>query len=152
MKRFFLFVAFVLIFIALGLSDNSLLHLSNRYPDMNVVFYTKHKTSLDSINDGIYNQISCKARDAKKIKSMLKDISGMSISFQGGLDDINYILDYFDVKVILQKTNNDILYIYGYSKLILTPSVLVDNNYINIQLALNNQIVTAGLPIILGSY
>lgn len=152
MKRFLLFFAFVLIFVALGISDLSLLHIKDRYPDMHIIFYTQNPKKLNSINDGIYNQVHCDSKDAVKIKKSLDDIDGMSVSFEGGMQDIQYIIDYFDVEIMLKNTCDGILYIYGYSKLILTPAVLVDNNYINIQLALNKGTVTAGSPIILGSY
>lgn len=152
MKRFLLFVAFVLIFLALGISDLSLLHLKDRYPDMRVVFYTKNPKKLDAINDGIYNQIHCSSAEAVKIKKSLNEIDGLSVSFEGGKQDIQYIIDYFDAEIIFENTRDGILYIYGYSKLILTQAVLINNSYINIQLALRKGVVTAGTPIILGSY
>lgn len=152
MKRFLMFLAFVLIFIALGISDLSLLHLINKYPDMSVVFYTKNSEKQNTLNDGIYNQVHCNSQDALKIKNSLSDIDGISITFEGNLEDIEYIIDYFNVKIISKSKEDGILYIYGYSELILTPAVSVNNNYINIQLALRQGIVTAGTPIILGSY
>jgi hypothetical protein len=149
MKRFLLFLAFVLVFIALGIVEQDLLRLKERYPDMKVTFFT---TDIqDAIYDGIYYEVSCEAKDAKKVKSALGDIEGMSISFRGSEKDINYILEYYQVKVIKKTYRNQILYIYGYSDLIYTPPVKVGEDYINIQLALRQRTVVAGIPLILGS-
>ncbi|NLC16281.1 MAG: hypothetical protein GX756_00150 [Clostridiales bacterium] len=155
MKRFLIFLAFVLIFIALGIANQDLLYLKSRYPDMKVAFYTAQKPASagqDYFFDGIYNQIHCDAKDAAKIKSALKNIKGMSVSFQGDIKDIEYILNFYKVKIILETYQNQILYIYGYSHLINAPSIKIDGNYINIQLALRKNTVTVGAPIILGSY
>ncbi|HEY8389869.1 MAG TPA: hypothetical protein VIL26_02780 [Clostridia bacterium] len=152
MKRFLLFLSFALILVGLGISDYSLLNLKDRYPQMQVVFYTKDSRNLDSINDGIYNQVYCSTDQAKKIKRLLNKIEGMSVSFEGGIQDLNFVIDYFDVKIISEKTCDDILYIYGYSSLILTPAVKINNNYINIQLVLRKDKIIIGTPIILGSY
>lgn len=149
MKRFLLFLAFVLIFIALGIVDQDLLRLKSRYPDMKVTFYTTDPQ--ESIYNGTYYEVSCQAKDAKKVKSALSDIKGMSVTFRGSKKDIDYILEYYKVKVAFKTYQDQILYIYGYSDLIHTPPVKVGDDYINIQLALRQRTVVAGVPLILGS-
>ena len=156
MKRFLIFLAFVIIFIALGIVDKDLLHLRKKYPDMKVIFYTTSKDQLQNHNntvyDGVYHQVRCDAKDAVKVKNALNDIKGMSVSFWGTRKDIDYILDLYDVKIISEKWQNNILYIYGYSDLIFVPAFKVNDDYINIQLSFRKNRVTAGVPIILGSY
>ncbi|HHW90375.1 MAG TPA: hypothetical protein GX745_05695 [Clostridiales bacterium] len=155
MKRFLIFLAFILIFIALGIVNQDLLFLKSQYPDMKVVFYTTEKPMSNDHNlvfDGIYHQIHCDAKSAAKVKSALSNIRGMSVSFQGTIKDIDYILDFYKVKVIFETYQNQIFYIYGYSDLINAKAVKIDDNYVNIQLALRKNTVTVGAPIILGSY
>ncbi|HEY8444247.1 MAG TPA: hypothetical protein VIL24_05580 [Clostridia bacterium] len=154
MKRFLLFLAFILIFIALGIVQQDLLRLRSRYPDMKVVFYTTDANAAqnhNSIFDGVYYEVTCAAKDAKKVKSALDEIKGMSVSFWGTQKDIDYILDYYRVKVAFETSQDQILYVYGYSDLISIPAVKVGEDYINIQLALRRNTVVVGAPFILGS-
>lgn len=154
MKKFLLLVAFVLIFVALGFKEQGLLQLGHRYPNMQVVFYTRQNSpkNIKSIDSGVFTQIICGAQDALKIKKSIKEIDGISISFEGGIEDLEYIKDYYNVKIIIEEKIDNILCIYGYSDLINAEAVKINNEYINIQLTLRKNTVTAGMPIILGDY
>ncbi|HEY8423257.1 MAG TPA: hypothetical protein VIL23_00675 [Clostridia bacterium] len=155
MKRFLLFLAFILIFAGLGVAEQDLLLLRKKYSDMKVVFFTTDSAQIksdDCAYNGIYYEVYCDANNAKKVKNALGNIQGMSVSFKGSIKDVDYILELYKVKVVSETRQGQLLCICGYSELIYTPAVKVGDHFVNIQLALRENTVTAGAPLILGSF
>ena len=116
-------------------------------------FYTLEKTddSLCYTKNGDAFIVSCEAKKAGEIKQQLGKILGESICFKGDkIAGLNFIskLEYIS---ILTEDINGIFTLYAYSPKI-ENYVYINNQKVNIELAVNNGTVTIGSPIIVGSY
>ena len=89
--------------------------------------------------------------EAKKTKYTLKNISGESVTFSGGEEDIEEVLKDFDAEVVAVEYVGEIVCCYAYSKK-LDKEIEVGGDIINLQIAYSNDNLTVGTPIIFGGY
>ena len=78
-------------------------------------------------------------------------IYGESFSFNGSKNDINIIIKKLKIEILSKQDLDNIIVIEGYSPLI-NKSIYINNENINIQIAFNNNKITVGYPLILGSF
>ena len=119
-------------------------------------FYSSVKIIDDNIDitkNGNGYIISCNTKDAPKIKNKINNnfIYGESFSFNGSKNDINIIIKKLKIEILSKQDLDNIIVIEGYSPLI-NKSIYINNENINIQIAFNNNKITVGYPLILGSF
>lgn len=97
--------------------------------------------------------ICCSNKVASEIYSKLNlnMLQGESFSFLGEMGDVNKILSKLNVSKLKEEKVGDIYIVYGYSPNI-KKSIDVDDQKINIQIALSDKKITVGTPLILGGY
>jgi len=112
------------------------------------------------IRNGTGVIIDTPAVNAANMRRSFSDIKGESVCFAGGYSDALRIMRITHAERLWEETvpldgggENSIRIIYGYSRL-LGKCVETDGKRINLQIAVNSQggKVTAGTPLILGSY
>ena len=151
-------------FIALVAICLGLLFLQNSYSLSSVsasyegtyTFYTLENfedEQVEVIQCGNGFLVSCDNQVATEIYTELDKelLQGESFCFDGDLQDIYQLLYKLNVTETSIEQVEDIYIIYGYSSM-LGNSVEVDGEKINIQIALREDIITVGTPLILGSY
>lgn len=123
--------------------------------DANYCFYTSNACidakEVNVVKNGDMYFVSCESNIAKKIKQQLDSVDGESISFQGTKNDALNFLSQFDYEIVFSEVVEDIFIIYAYCPKI-TNYVYVNNQKINIELAVNKSNITIGTPLIIGSY
>jgi len=150
--------------IALALICAGLLFLQSPYSLSEVsalyegtyTFYTMEQFEddrVDIVQSGNGFLINCDNNLASEIYNSLNKeyLQGESFSFSGDVQDVYSILSNLNVTQNKVEQFSDLYIVYGYSPL-LENSVEVDGEQINIQVALRENIVTIGTPLILGSY
>ena len=168
MKKFGLLLGVFLILTGLTFWDNGLTDIYERTPGARVCFYV---TADESLNLGGFSQdvliirsgagiiIEAPGAAAAELRQGFSKIRGESVSFCGNYADAQEIIRFYRVQTVKKEilpsgnTGKSITIIYGFSKL-LTKSVNLDGEKVNIQIAVNGATgrVTAGTPLILGSY
>lgn len=123
--------------------------------DANYCFYTNNANiSVDGasvVKNGDMFFVSCKSNVAQNVKQQLDNIDGESISFQGTKNDALKFLSQFNYEIVFSEMVEDIFIIYAYCPTI-ANCVYVNNQKINIELAVNKSNITIGTPLIIGSY
>jgi len=167
MQRFGLLLGIFLILTGLTYRDGGLRDIYPYCADARVCFYL---TASESLNFDAYSGdifvvkngngviVDAPADAALRLRRGLSGMKGESVSFDGGYGDALEIIRLYRVKVaggeiLPLDEENSVRIIYGYSRF-LTKSVSLDGKNINIQIAVNAKTgkVTAGTPLILGSY
>ena len=82
---------------------------------------------------------------------IIHGVVGESFSFNGSKNDINIIIKKLKIEILSKQDLDNIIVIEGYSPLI-NKSIYINNENINIQIAFNNNKITVGYPLILGSF
>lgn len=118
-------------------------------------FYVKGDYKLDKclcISSGCGTIIQTKFNNATQTKKLLDNIQGESYCFKTSNENItNEILTLFNAVIIKQQEIDNLKIVYAYSNG-LEKYVKDDGEKINLQICINNENVTIGYPIILGSY
>ena len=109
----------------------------------------KLEAKIVPLNKG--SMIVCDSNNYSSIKQKLNNIIGESVSFSGKENKILEILNKLNATTIKKENINDIKVIYAYSPL-LKDYCLIDGFKVNLQVAYNKGIITAGYPLILGSF
>ena len=168
MKKFGLLLGAFLILTGLSFWDDGLQDIYSRFDGARVCFYLTANESLDLgafsngiviIRNGAVVIVDAPAETAAKLRGGFSDVKGESVMFDGDYSDAREILKLYRVSVTgrenipLDDKGNSIFIIYGFSRL-LTNGIELDGEKVNIQIAVNSLTgrVTAGTPIILGSY
>lgn len=168
MKKFGLLLGAFLILTGLTFWDNGLKDIYTAYGNARVCFYVTEYEELDLsgfsedvllIKNGAGIIVDAPGGAAARIRQGFSDIKGESVSFAGGNGDALEIISLYRARILseeiipLDNEGNSIRVFYGFSKL-LTASVTLDGQKVNIQVAVNGQSgrVTVGTPLILGSY
>ena len=118
-----------------------------------VIFFTAEKdVKVDGttvIDSGVYREVHCKLSDAFRVGRGLKSIAGVSLVTTKTSEQI---LSMVFAQVVFRQNIDGTDIIYGYSS-ILPYTTTVNGKTVNIEIAVNGSgKVTAGCPIILGSY
>jgi hypothetical protein len=166
-QKFGLLLGAFLILTGLAFWDGGLTDIYRAYGGARVCFYltAKEKLPLSAFSDGVFVIrngggviVDAPAEAALKIRRGFSGIMGESVSFEGDYGDGLEILRLYRAAAVFEETlhldgENSVRIIYGFSGL-LTRSVSLDGKRVNIQIAANELTgkVTAGTPLILGSY
>ena len=150
MKKFSVLITIVLIII-LTYSVPSLM-LNNDGGDISVSYYTIGKSDVNStyMFDDIYLTTYDYA-DSAKAERTLNNIVGISYTLAGDYDKFSEILKEFDIVTLSTEVVDNIHIIYGRSEHCGKPKI-VDGKAVNVQLAIRDDVITIGTPLIMGSY
>ncbi|MDR3317867.1 MAG: hypothetical protein LBS99_00325 [Clostridiales bacterium] len=143
-----------MIFLATGIRGNGLDALEGCAPDMRYSFYISGAAEVSgasSVSNGAGTIVSCDIKDAARVRQRLKTVDGESVTFGGSASDLNIIVKKFSADIIRREDIGGILIYYCFSPA-LGNGLNLDGAEINMQLAYSNGRVTAGTPLILGSY
>lgn len=103
------------------------------------------------VKNGNVNFIKCSGENAKKVKSQLINLDGESVTFQGTKNDALKFIHQFNYEIVYSEMVGKIFTLYAYSPQI-SNCVYVNNQKVNLEVAVTNSTVTVGTPVILGSY
>jgi hypothetical protein len=92
----------------------------------------------------------CESTNANRVRPLFKNLDGESIRLNAE-ESIDAILKKLDAIVVSQSTIGDLKNIYGYTARN-AQYITEKHRKINLQIAVNNNAVTIGFPVILGSY
>lgn len=130
---------------------------------MQYIFHTSDVTNLlETSGEQKYQNISilkngdnfivkCEPKIASLIKRNLTDIQGESITFVGNKKDAFAFLSKFDFEIVLTENVAGVYTLYAFVPTI-TNCIYINNQKVNLELAVCDNIVTIGCPIILGDY
>lgn len=104
------------------------------------------------IKNGKSNIITCTTKDAKNILSHLdkNKITGMSFQFEGSKKDLSELINKTKLCVKFSEKIENITFCYGFSP-IFKDYTMYNNEKINMQIALKDNVINVGVPLILGS-
>ncbi len=154
MKRFI--VAAILTVVILGtlgyFLPQSFDKVATKYmpQDSSVSLYCRD-TSLDYVDMGIGKKVTCRLSDYGKTVACCSQIDGVSVSFAQSRSYVDEIIKKLNVTVVSYQQCNDVIVICGVSKFI-DNGIMLDGQYVNIQIAYSCGTVTVGSPLILGDY
>ncbi|MDD2227422.1 MAG: hypothetical protein PHH71_02455 [Clostridia bacterium] len=157
MKKLSVLILVLILISVLTLNNEKLAQLCFEFENAKLEFYCKGYSDeikkLDSdvsiINNGEEFIVKTMANNAENIKNYLTDCFGYCIKIEGAKQDIEHLLDKIQVAKTEIVDGIEILYGYMYGFLF---STFIDGKKVNVQIAFNDNTVTIGSPIILGSY
>lgn len=120
--------------------------------DITLNYFTKGKFSEKAIY--LYDDIYMTTTDYKSGQNTadsLANIVGISATFEGDFDDMQNVLKKCNVAVVKEETLCGIHIIYGISENCGKP-VQANGMNINFQIAIRDNVITVGTPLIMGSY
>lgn len=115
-----------------------------------VSFYLENYQEIEgceTIKNGAGCVIKTDVENAKKINKKINNCSGFSIEFYS--ENISDFLN--EINIIKIEKISDLTIYYGYFNGLIN-SINIENKKINIQIAINNEKIVIGSPIILGDY
>lgn len=154
MKRF-LFAA-VLIVVIIGV----MLYFVPQSSYADILNYTEYnatvniycrQTSCDSIGTGLGRQVTCAVADFNKTLLSCDNIDGVSVSFDGTVQDLNAILRRLQATQVSAQ-QLDGLFVACYHSNRLQGGLTLDGKRVNLQIAIHDDTITVGYPLILGGY
>lgn len=96
-------------------------------------------------------QVDCSFNNLPNALSLCKGVDGVSVSFDCNAQSLQQTLQLLQVKVVSVQRFDDLTVVCGFSKVV-QGGLVVDGNFVNVQVALRGSAVTVGSPLILGSY
>ena len=110
-------------------------------------------TSLDGVDmgNGCGYKVVCYATRFADTASHCQDIDGVSISFEGDLDDVQRLCKFFALQVSSEYKQKGMYIVCGRSWKI-CGGVTDGNKLVNLQIAYKDGTVHIGSPLILGDY
>lgn len=154
------------LFISLVILLSSLIVLIPKYnysfvsyitPNSQVSFYTTSPLEnvpayLNQTNIGVGAIIECSGTIASQVAKTLDNIAGISFSFNGNKEDVNDFLDKVDAVVLkCENVDSQIKTYLAYSSKF-RNNINIDGHFVNLQIAIVNDTITIGSPMILGEY
>ncbi len=115
-------------------------------------YFTKGKYNENSIY--LYDDIFMTSSDYKngqQTADSLRNIVGISATFKGDFDDMQKVLKKCKVAVSSEERVGNVHIIYGISESCGKP-VQANGMNINFQIAIRDNVITVGTPLIMGSY
>ena len=152
--RFFLIL--VIITIAIPPKEVTLDQLIKQFNINNAVntyyaSYVKEIKNANVIQNGCMVLFQSNLQDCVEIKKNLSRIDGQSITFCGNEELYQEIIMKIFSNIVRTEQVGSILSCYGNVNG-LRNCIEIDNKNINIQIVINNNLITIGTPVILGSY
>ena len=117
-------------------------------------YYTTNAENIKSakiINCGSAVFVTSNVENCKEIRTQLADIQGQSISFCGDEELYTSMVTWLIGNATFSANVGAVKCCYGYNNK-LNNYINIENSKINIQIALHNNVITIGTPVILGSY
>ncbi|MDE7454361.1 MAG: hypothetical protein K2M64_00845 [Clostridia bacterium] len=108
-------------------------------------------TTCNSIDTGMGKIVTCNSQTLKQTLSNCNQVDGISVSFDGVLQDVDDVFNRLNATLISMQQFDDLLIICCNSPRI-KGGVTVDGNSVNVQIAYCDGKITVGYPLILGSY
>ena len=120
------------------------------------IFYAKNidnlpKDSAFVIQNGNSYIVKTDFENAQKVKAKLCGIIGEAVSFSGSTLDAIFFMNKIGMELKIEESINDIHIFYGYIKG-LEKYMFVGNEKINTEIAVSQNKITIGYPIIIGDY
>lgn len=145
----------ILGFLLLIQSPFSLSNLSNNF-DATHNFFTTQETNFQNTattKNGNGYIISCDSKISQSISQKLfkSKLLGESFEFYGNKNDVNKILRQLEAKVLKTENFENFCIIYAYSPKI-CESITQNKQKINLQIAIKNNKIKVGTPLILDSF
>lgn len=150
MKKLGMLILGAIILILTYTVPNVIGNIDNK--NINVSFYTTGKSNSNAINlYGDTYMTNGNGKNYKEIKKSLTNIKGITAQFRGNYDDFNKTIKKCGMEILDSEEINGILIMRGYSDKCGKP-VYVNGKAINMQIAINKDLITVGTPLIMGSY
>jgi len=158
MKKIF-FICFLITIFSLSMlfafsKNNELIKVAQKYKSQ-VSFYVSSNPNIDKveyIQNGSNGIVNVGSNIAQKIYNKLSSVVGISFTLQGTRNDFINICENLELTIVSKEIVSDGIISYlCYTKKI-ANRILVDNEEINVQIAINKNNITVGTPVILGSY
>jgi len=155
-----LLYAFILsitvLFASCNFENAYFINFLKQYQDAKICYYVSYSpntipTNFTFIANGSGGIISCDLDKFKTTSITNFDYDGLSITFNGDVNDFNNLVDNLKITIIKKENVENIAIIYGLSNYFCMYTC-INNIYINVEIAFNKGIITIGSPIILGSY
>ena len=118
--------------------------------DATVTIYCR-QTNLDAVDMGGGFKVTCDANHYEKAAAECSGIDGVSVSFEGALDDVTELCKYFRLKVSSVYEQDGLYVVCGKSSKI-RNGVLDGGKVVNLQIAYKDGMIHLGSPLILGDY
>lgn len=152
MKRIGLLLAVLSIFSFCSLDNSTATKLFSYFENGEVCFYcssaeTEIKNTIIQANGNGFI-VATNIKNAIQVNKELTNCNGFSIKIDKN-ENIDLILK--NIEIVKKETISNIKIVYGYT-CGLTFCAFIDGKKVNIQIAENNEFITIGSPIILGSY
>ena len=132
-----------------------LCEISQSFHSTHIFYSSKSQNVLNAeiIQNGNGFLICCDEQNTKIVNKNLNKsyIQGESFCFDGNIADITKILKKLNAKIITTENFENLKIIYAYSYK-LQKFIFVDGKKVNVQICLNENKITVGTPLILGSY
>lgn len=109
------------------------------------------KTNCDSIDMGLGRQVTCSVEEFKTTVLSCDNVDGVSVSFDGSIQDLNAILVRLQATQVSVQQLDDLFVACYYSNR-LQGGVTLDGKRVNLQIAYRDGTIIVGYPLILGSY
>ena len=142
----------VISIIGLQINNFELINIAKLYPNGTYQFFcgSKQDDNLSYVSVGKGCIVSCNNSQSENLKNKLTDIQGESFSFVEENFDIVQFLEILRAKVVKTQTLGDMTIVYAYNNTL--QNYVVENQKINLEIAINGSNITVGYPLILGSY
>ncbi len=150
MKKFSIIITVVILIIA-TYSVPTLMR-DNEGESVSVSYYTHGDVTGKStyMFDDIY-LTNCDYSQAKKTERELVNVVGISYTLAGNYDKFCEVLNTYGIVVLSTEIVGNIHIIYGRSERC-GQTRIVDGIAVNIQVAIRDDVITIGTPLIMGSY
>lgn len=150
---FILFAVMVILVIPFDNHTNDFNKIKIDAEGIKVELYTASPVQNDLLNIqsvGFGSIVSCDLCNLDKVKDLVSYIQGVSFYFNSKDFNIDYFLITNNAKIIKRQNfgNYDIYYAYTSN----LKQYVDDGKKINLEIVINNENVTIGYPIIMGSY
>lgn len=111
----------------------------------------KKYSDIEILKNGDNYIVKCQPFLASVIKKSLANLQGESIVFEGNRQDAFDYLSHYNTQIVLTENVDGIFILYAYVPNIY-DSIYINSQKVNIELAVKNNVITIGCPIILGDY
>ena len=156
MRKFFIFVAFIVCFIIAGFCKYDAVNFAfNQSADPKYYFYVTLNTQTE---DNHYTQngnggIICLGYNELDLLDTfdINTLYGESVKFYGNDNDFEKLIKKYNLSIVLQEKFDNFNIVYGYNK-ILGDAVEINGKKVNVQIAKRGNEINVGFPLIMGSY
>lgn len=151
MSRLVLMLTFVIILIVCYPINN--IEDATGSNNATIVFYIKDELYLDygkTLQGGLGYEVEVDVEYAERARDELYGVMGESITINGDLTTAYSILEDLNAKIISEQQIDNILFINAYTRK-LRNYIVSNNTKVNLQIAISDQIIIIGTPLIIGS-